>query len=84
MAELYGLDAYAPAEVARRVQSGGVTKARLPVLQTLVLGVLAGAFIGLGSLFFTVVKTDPSQCLASAQVQGKGVGNTSRSPNSRN
>ena len=35
MAEIYGLDAYAPAEVARRVQSVGVTKARLPLLQTL-------------------------------------------------
>lgn len=49
MAEIYGLDAYAPAEVARRVQSVGVTKARLPVLQTLVLGVLAGAELFTGN-----------------------------------
>ena len=70
MAELYGLDAYAPAEVARRVQNVGVTKARLPVLQTLVLGVLAGAFIGLGSVFFTLVKSDASLGFATAQVLG--------------
>ena len=70
MAELYGLDAYAPAEVARRVQNVGVTKARLPVLQTLLLGVLAGAFIGLGSVFFTLVKSDASLGFATAQVLG--------------
>ena len=70
MAEIYGLDAYAPAEVARRVQSVGVTKARLPVRQTLMLGVLAGAFIGLGSVFFTLVKSDASLGFATAQVLG--------------
>ena len=70
MAEIYGLDAYAPAEVARRVQSVGVTKARLPLLQTLVLGVLAGAFIGLGSVFFTLVKSDATLGFAAAQVLG--------------
>ena len=50
MPALYGFDAYSPGEVARRVENVGVAKARLPLVQTALLGVLAGAFIGLGAL----------------------------------
>ncbi len=70
MAEIYGLDAYAPAEVARRVQNVGVAKARLPALQLLLLGVLAGAFIGLGALFFVLVRADATLGFATGQVLG--------------
>ena len=48
MSELFGLDAYAPREVAQRVESVGVAKARMAALPLCLLGVLAGAFIGLG------------------------------------
>lgn len=51
------LDAYAPPEVARRVQEVGVAKARRDALSTVVLAILAGAFIGLGALFASVVST---------------------------
>lgn len=51
------LDAYAPAEVARRVRDVGVAKATAPVATTFTLAVLAGAFIALGALFFTVTIT---------------------------
>jgi len=50
-------DAYTPAEVAQRVEAVGVVKARADVLTTLPLAVLAGAFIALGALFFTVAIT---------------------------
>jgi formate transporter len=50
-------DAYAPAEVAKRVREVGVAKAEAPVVATFVLAVLAGAFIALGALFFTVTLT---------------------------
>ncbi|MBX3474033.1 MAG: formate/nitrite transporter family protein [Planctomycetes bacterium] len=50
-------DAYAPPEIAARVASVGVAKASRDVVSTFVLAVLAGAFIALGSLFFTVVVT---------------------------
>lgn len=50
-------DAYTPAEMAQRVEAVGVVKARADVLTTLPLAVLAGAFIALGALFFTVVMT---------------------------
>jgi formate transporter len=58
MSELFGFDAYSPAEIAARVQSIGVAKVRLPLLSILMLAVLAGAFIGLGTLFFVIVKSD--------------------------
>ena len=51
------LDAYAPAQIAARVHDVGVTKARLPISTMFALALLAGAFIALGSLFFTVTIT---------------------------
>lgn len=53
-------DAYAPAEIAARVETLGVAKARMPFLKTALLGILAGAFIGLGALFSTLVLADAS------------------------
>lgn len=51
------LDAYAPAQIAMRVREVGVTKATMPVLTMFSLAILAGAFIALGALFFTVTMT---------------------------
>jgi formate/nitrite transporter len=70
MSELYGSDAYAPLEVARRVETVGVAKARMATLPLLMLGVLAGAFIGLGSMLFVIVRSDPTLGFAAAQVGG--------------
>jgi len=70
MAELYGFDAYAPKEIAARVEAVGVTKARLPFLQMSMLGVLAGAFIGLGALYFVIVASDASLGFAAKRVLG--------------
>ncbi|MGH6953004.1 MAG: formate/nitrite transporter family protein [Alphaproteobacteria bacterium] len=50
-------DAYPPAEIARKVERLGVAKARTDTLTLVVLAALAGAFISLGALFFTVVVT---------------------------
>ena len=52
-----GIDAYAPAEIARLVESVGVHKARLPVLDTVILGLLAGVFIAFGAMYFTLTVT---------------------------
>lgn len=57
-------DAYAPAEIAARVETLGVAKARMPLLKTALLGMLAGAFIGLGALFSTLVLADSSLSFA--------------------
>jgi formate/nitrite transporter len=51
------LDAYAPAQIALRVREVGVVKAAMPVLTMFALAVLAGAFIALGALFYTVTVT---------------------------
>jgi len=52
------VDAYAPQEIARRVETAGVKKAGLAALSTLVLAALAGAHISFGAMFFELVITD--------------------------
>ena len=51
------LDAFLPAEMARRAEDIGVKKAAMSASTTLVLAVLAGAFIALGAIFATTVTT---------------------------
>jgi formate/nitrite transporter len=51
------LDAYAPTEIALRVRDVGVVKAAMPVLTMFALAVLAGAFIALCALFYTITMT---------------------------
>jgi formate/nitrite transporter len=70
MADLFGFDAFSPGEIAERVESVGVAKARLPFLQTAMLGLLAGAFIGLGAMYFTLVASDASIGFAAGRVAG--------------
>ena len=70
MSEIFGFDAFSPKEIAARVETIGVAKARLPLLSMLMLSVLAGAFIGLGALYFVLVKADPALGFASKQVLG--------------
>jgi len=70
MPEIFDFDAYSPKEIAARVETIGVTKARLPLLSMLMLSVLAGAFIGLGALYFVLVKSDASLSFAATQVLG--------------
>lgn len=73
MSELFGSDAYAPREVAQRIETVGVAKARLATVALLMLGVLAGAFIGLGAFAFLIVKADASLGWAASQWIGGAV-----------
>ncbi len=68
--EVFGFDAYTPDQIARRVEEIGVAKARLPLMTLFMLGLLAGAFIALGSLYFTVVASDSSLGFAATRVLG--------------
>jgi len=68
MAEVFGFDCYSPKEIAERVENVGVTKANLPLLSQAALGVLAGGFIGLGAMFFTLVVSDASLSFAITRV----------------
>ena len=70
MPQVFGSDAYTPQEVAARVRDGGVSKARLAWLTQALLGLLAGAFIGLGALMFTVIASDASLGFAASRLLG--------------
>jgi formate/nitrite transporter len=65
-----GFDAYAPDEIARRVEEAGVAKARRPWPANAMLGVLGGAFIAIGCLWFTLVASDASLGFAATRVAG--------------
>jgi formate transporter len=65
-----GFDAYAPREIAERVKDFCVVKARMPLLSLAMLGMLAGAFIGLGALMNTLVASDTSLGFAAARLLG--------------
>jgi hypothetical protein len=56
--------------VAERIEVLGVAKARLPLASVLLLAVLAGAYIGFGSLFFLLVISDPSWSFTASRVLG--------------
>jgi formate/nitrite transporter len=66
-------DAYSPSEVAARVSEFCVAKARLPLLSMGMLGLLAGAFIGLGALYYTLVVADGSLGFAASRLAGGAV-----------
>jgi formate transporter len=51
-------DAHPPAAVAQKAEAVGVTKGELNTLSTILLGILAGVFIGLGAMACTVVTTN--------------------------
>ncbi len=51
-------DCFAPSEIAQKAEAVGVTKTKFDTVKTILLGILAGVFIGLGAMFFTVVTTN--------------------------
>ncbi len=63
-------DAYAPAQIAVRLDDFCAIKARLPLLTLTMLGLLAGAFIGLGGLMFALVASDASLGFAASRLLG--------------
>jgi formate/nitrite transporter len=66
--DVFGSNAFAPQEIAERVQQIGVKKARLPLLSQLILSVLGGAFIGMGALFYVLIHSDAGLGFAARQV----------------
>lgn len=55
--KMYG-EAFTPAQIAERVTEMGVTKAKADALTLLVLAFMAGVYIALGAMLYTVVITD--------------------------
>jgi formate/nitrite transporter len=66
-------DAYSPRQIAERVQAACLAKAATPLLSLVMLGILAGAFIGLGALYSVIVFADPTLGLAAKRVLGGAV-----------
>jgi len=58
MSDKISMDAFPPPEMAERMESVGVKKANLDFWSMFALAILAGAFIGLGAEFFTLVITN--------------------------
>ena len=70
MSLLPSFDAYTPREIAQRVQDVCLLKSRMRFLQLAMLGILAGAFIGLGALYYVIVVSDPALPHALQRVLG--------------
>jgi formate transporter len=54
------VDAYTPKEIAARIENSGISKSTGDPLRVFCLAILAGAFISLGAVFFTIVTYDSS------------------------
>jgi formate transporter len=70
MPDISSVDAYSPKQIAGRVKDFCIIKAKLPLLPLAMLGVLAGAFIGLGALMFTLVASDAGLGFAATRLLG--------------
>ena len=57
VSQSFEFDAYKPAQIAARIQDAGIVKIKQDVLTTLILAVLAGAYISFGVLFYTIATT---------------------------
>ena len=64
------IDAYAPKEIARRVEAAGIGKTNQSFLVLFTLAVLAGAFIAFGAMYYTVVVTDSPLGLGPTRMLG--------------
>jgi formate transporter len=68
--DLYGFNAYSPAQVAEYVEEIGLIKSRLPFLSTFMLAVVAGGFIGMGGLHYLLVTSDAGLGFTSQRLLG--------------
>jgi formate/nitrite transporter len=68
--EIFGLDAFSPRDIALRIETVGVAKTRIPLLSQAMLGILAGAFIGLGAMCATMVFSDSQLGFAESRFLG--------------
>lgn len=64
------VDAFTPAEVAEKVKTLGVDKAKMGFFPLVILSMMAGAFISFAAMYYTVVMTDANQAYGMAQLLG--------------
>lgn len=68
--EEQSFDAYKPEKIAELVESIGVKKAVLPAVPTIMLSLMAGAFIAFGAMFYTLVMTNHDMGFGPARLLG--------------
>jgi len=68
--EGFEVDAYAPAQMAARVEKAGIVKGNLDFLSTFMLAVLAGAFIAFGAALYTYVTYDSTLSMGLTKLIG--------------
>lgn len=61
-------DALSPLEITEKAESVGQSKINMAFLPQWLLGMLAGAYIGFGAMYYTIVKSDPELSFAVAQI----------------
>jgi len=64
------MDTLLPPDMALKAEQIGAAKAAMPATKTFVLAILAGAFIALGAVFFTVVTTGVAIPFGTARLLG--------------
>jgi formate transporter len=67
---MFESDAYSSTQIAAKIEAIGASKARLPMVPMIMLGMVAGGFIGLGALYYVVVASDPGLGFAAQRVLG--------------
>ncbi len=67
---IFNLNAYSPAEIKEAVEKVGVKKARLPLLASFMLAIVAGGSVGLGALYYTIVASDQGMSFAAVRLLG--------------
>lgn len=70
MKTAYSLDAYAPEEIAERVERYGVPRAQLPASAKIMLGVVGGGVIGFGAMLHTLITADPGMSAGAGRILG--------------
>lgn len=63
-------EALAPAAIEQKADDLGVAKTSMPLGQSFILSMMAGAFISLGAMFFCLVSGDPDLPFAAQRVLG--------------
>ncbi len=63
-------DCLTPAQIEEKAEKAGIAKANMPTLPCFLLSIAAGAFIGLGGMYFTIVISDPDLSFATQKVVG--------------
>lgn len=67
---MFNFNAYNPAEMEEAIETVGVKKATLQFLPCFMLAIIAGAGIGLGALYYSIVASDAALPFAAVRVVG--------------